>query len=514
MQIIKVIYGIITSLKLNSKQKGLEFMAFCKFSNDYIISSSTNVDNIFINDYLPFCDDKAAKVYLFGLYKCSDSASFDNTLESFANNLKMSEDDVIGAFKYWENEGLVQLINVSPLEVRYLPIRSALTNIKKYNKNKYSAFNRQIQEIIEGRMISPNEYANYYDIIENYHMESDALIMIAKYCTNLKGKSLGYAYITTIAKNWAREGILTAMQVEEKLKDQERSYGKLKEVLTALKISRDATIEERQEFVKWQKEFGFSYETIIFVAKLLKGKGGVTRLDGNLTKYNNLNLKTEKEIEEYEKNKENIFEITKQIVKTLGLYYESLESIVETYTNPWLAMGFSEKMLLNVASICLRQNIRTLEGMNTKLNQFYKLGILTNEHLTQYANEICKTDEEIRKVLDACGISRLVNNFDRSMFRTWTYTWGFTLDVILFACELAKNMASPMQYASKILSNWKNAGITTLEQAKNEKTFVPSSERNDSSKNDFHQKEYSKQELDALFDNLDEVLGDDKKWNN
>lgn len=485
-------------------------MAFCKFSNDYLISSSTNVDNIFINDYLPFCDANAAKVYLFGLYKCSDSASWDNTLEIFAKNLKMSEDEVLEAFRYWEGEGLVQIINVSPLEIRYLPIKSAASNIKKYNKNKYSSFNKQIQEIIEGRMISPNEYAQYYDVIETYHMESDALLMIAKYCTNLKGTNLGYAYITTIAKNWAREGILTAIQVEEKLKDQERSIGKLKEVMQALKLSRDASLDERQEFIKWQKEFGFNFETILFVAKNQKGKGGFAKLDSTLTKYNSLNIKSEKEIEEFEKNKENIFEITKQIVKKLGLYYESLESVVETYTNTWLSMGFSEKMLLSVAELCLRQNIRTLEGMNTKLNQFYKLGILTNEHLGEYVGEIVKTDEEIKQVLEACSISRMVNNFDRSMFRTWTFTWGFPLDVILYACSLSKSTSSPMQYASKILSNWFNAGVKNLEDAKAQKISTSQTE-NSSAKNDYHQKEYTKQELDALFDNLDEVLGNDKK---
>lgn len=488
-------------------------MAFCKFSNEYLISSSTNVDNIFINDYLPFCSGNDAKVYLFGLYKCSNSAGFDNTIESFAKNLKISEDDVIASFKFWESEGLVQIINVTPLEVRYLPIRNVINNIKKYNKNKYSSFNSQIQEIIEGRMISPNEYAEYYNIIETYHMESDALLMIAKYCTNLKGKNLGYAYITTIAKNWAREGILTALQVEEKLKDQERSMGKLKEIMLALKLSRDASLEERQEFIKWQKEFGFDFETILFVAGLQKGKGGFAKLDASITKYNSLNIKSRQEIEAFEKNKENIFSITKEIVKKLGLYYESLDSVVETYTNTWLSMGFSEKMLLSVASLCLRQNIRTLEGMNTKLNQFYKLGILTDEHLNEYVDEIVKTDEQIRKILDTCGISRLVNNFDRSMFRTWTFTWGFSMDVILYACKLSCGTASPMQYASKILSNWLSAGVKTVEDATKQKTDISLNDRNNSAKNDYHQKEYSKQQLDALFDNLDEVIGNDKNWN-
>ena len=105
----------------------------------------------------------------------------------------------------------------------------------------------------------------------------------------------------------------------------------------------------------------------------------------------------------------------------------------------------------------------------------------------------------------------MVNNFDRSMFRTWSYTWSLPLDEILYACSLSKNTASPMQYASKILSNWFSSGIKTLEKAKEQNTKVSLDEKPSSAKEDYHQKEYSKQELDALFDNLDEVIGNDKK---
>ena len=40
-------------------------MSFCKFSTEYIASSKTEVDNIFINDYLPFAEPKHTIVYLY-----------------------------------------------------------------------------------------------------------------------------------------------------------------------------------------------------------------------------------------------------------------------------------------------------------------------------------------------------------------------------------------------------------------------------------------------------------------
>ena len=96
-------------------------MAFCKYSIDMLANNTTAVDNIFINNYLPYAEPQNVKVYLYGLYKCQDSNSTDNTLSSFASELNMKEEDVEAAFTYWQEQGLVQIINVIPFEV-YAPV--------------------------------------------------------------------------------------------------------------------------------------------------------------------------------------------------------------------------------------------------------------------------------------------------------------------------------------------------------------------------------------------------------
>ena len=107
-------------------------MAFCKYSIDMLANNTTAVDNIFINNYLPFADAKNVKVYLYGLYKCQDGDARDNTLESFANELNLTTDEIESAFTYWQDQGLVQILNVIPFEVRYLPISDVISNTKKY----------------------------------------------------------------------------------------------------------------------------------------------------------------------------------------------------------------------------------------------------------------------------------------------------------------------------------------------------------------------------------------------
>ena len=69
-------------------------MAFCKYSSESTLSSTTQVDNVFISQFLPNAPDVCVKVYLYGLYKCQDPNAFDNTLENFSSQLGLSPQDI------------------------------------------------------------------------------------------------------------------------------------------------------------------------------------------------------------------------------------------------------------------------------------------------------------------------------------------------------------------------------------------------------------------------------------
>ena len=103
-------------------------MAFCKYSTEYIASSKTEVDNIFIDSFLPFADPICVKVYIYGLYKCSNPNALDNSIENFAKTLNMTQDEVLGAFEYWQEQGLVQVLKTSPVEIRYIPLKNVLNS--------------------------------------------------------------------------------------------------------------------------------------------------------------------------------------------------------------------------------------------------------------------------------------------------------------------------------------------------------------------------------------------------
>lgn len=482
-------------------------MSFCKYSTEFVASSQTEVDNIFINDYLPFAPSDYVKVYLFGLYMCKGSSNFDNTLENFAKRLNMTEEDVEKAFIYWEEQGLVQVLKTYPIEIRYIPLKNIVNSTKLYKPEKYECFNSQAQELFSGkREISKTEYGEYYDFLERYHVEQEALLMIMKYCIDTKKSGVGYSYILTVAKNWANEGITTASQVEERLQAFEQKGQEIGLILSTLGIKRGAYIEERNLVNKWLNDFGFNLDVVLYLAKNLKqkGRGNFNALDGLLSHYYEIKLFSIMEIEEFEKNKKELYELAKAINKAIGVYYESLDSEVENYILKWINLGFDKEVLLEIASYCFKNSIRTLEGMDNTLLKFYKKGIISLQAFADYCTVILDTDKQIQSILEKLGLSRKVSFLDRENYKTWTQTWGINQELLDYGVALSQDKNMPMLYLSKVLASWHERGITTKEEA--EKSTLPSSPNTQTHKNEnFKGRSYEGLDVNALFQSIDEI---------
>ncbi len=482
-------------------------MSFCNYSTTVKQSKNLTLNSLFITDYMPFASEQSVKVYLYGLNKCQNPDSLDNTIEDFAKNLNMTTEEVLISFEYWKKQGLVNIVNLDPIEVKYLEVIPLADQARVYDEKSYADFNNQMQEIITGRMITPTEYKEYYYLIESMHIDKLALILIAKYCTLTKGNDVNYPYIITLAKNWAYEGIKTAEQVDDKIKALDITTSYVKDLLLlGLGTKRNATYTDYNYYLKWTKEMGFSNDVILSVAKTLKRKGGIEKLNSKLTKYYDLKLLSEKEISDYETNKENLIKLASSINKKIGVYYENLENVIESYLTVWQNMGFDDETLLLIADFCFKNNIRSLSGMDTKVKSFYSLGLVTEKSINEYLGSVLKQDDNIKKLLVLCGLDRKVSSFDREFFSTWTNKWGFSQELIEYVCSLATNKFQPMQYINKILSTYREKNIFTIDDAKKYSLDLQSKfDVKPTSADNFVGRSYSKEDINALFDTLSEV---------
>ncbi|MBQ3494469.1 MAG: DnaD domain protein, partial [Clostridia bacterium] len=472
-------------------------MSFCKFSSEYVAQNTTAIDNLFINAYLPYAPDSFIKVYVYGLAKCHNADSFDNTLERFCKILNMKTEEVEEAFSYWQDLGLVQILSTTPFEIRYIPTKSAIAKTKKISGNKYEDFNAQVEQLIKGRMPSPTEFFEYYSIMESMHIEIPAMIQIIKYCTVVKGENVGYPYIVAVAKNWAYEGVRTATDVENRLKEYEQNSNFLGELMSVMGIKRLASIEEKELLKKWLEQ-DFEENIILFVAKNIKKskkRCNFELLDSNLSKYFEMKLFSQIEIENYEQNKQQLYKTAKDITKSLGLYYENLEPVVDNYITKWDSLGYDTPTLTTLANYCFKNSIRTLEQMDSQIQKLFKLGIVSEQSLGQYMGEIVEENQQIKQVLEKLGLYRNVNSYDREIYFVWTKDWEMPQELINHALELANGKTGPMQYANKILATWHTNNVKTIEQAKNIALPQSNSAPQKQSKRNYKNREYSKQDL-------------------
>ena len=51
-------------------------------------------------------------------------------------------------------------------------------------------------------------------------------------------------------------------------------------------------------------------------------------------------------------------------------------------------MGFGEDAILKIAEYCFLSSVRKFEGMNSFVQKFYKLGLLSVQGLNEYFNDI------------------------------------------------------------------------------------------------------------------------------
>jgi DNA replication protein DnaD len=435
-------------------------MAFISVADEIIKKSQTDVENKFITKYLPDLEPVAVKVYLYALYLYQSGQS-GYTLSDLAEKLSISEEQAKSYFEYLEEFELVAITSVTPFEVKILDCDNIYGTPKKIKPEKYADFSLEVQSIISGRMISTNEFLEYYCLLEEYGFEHNALLMIISYCVNLKGNDIKLPYIKKVAKSFAEEGITTAKKVEKKLSSYTSSTPSLIKIFTACGINKQPDIDDDKFYFKWYNDFGFSDEAIIAAAKYFKAKN-CEKIDAALTElYKNKKFDV-KEIDDYCKTKTSVYNATLEIAKELGVYMQTTAPYVENYVNVWLNYGFESQALKVIANYCFMHGKNSFEGMNEFVLSLYDDGIITGEDVLEKLDSLNEEDKLIKNILNGCGLTRKIIAMDRECLKRWK-SWNFSNEMLFKAAEYSLGKSNPIAYMNAVLSSWKNKNIYTVD---------------------------------------------------
>lgn len=433
-------------------------MPFVTASDEIAKKSFTDVENKFITKYLPVLDPVAVKVYIYTLYLYQNGLS-GYTLDDLAAALSITEDEAKGFFKYLEEFELISIVSLAPFEVRILDAENVYGTPKRFKPEKYSDFTKNVQSILSGRMISTNEFREYFVLLEEYGFEQNALLMIISYCVNLHGNDIRLQYIKKVAKSFAEEGVTTAKKVDEKLSAYTSTTPSLIRLFTAVGIKRQPDIDDDRLYKKWTAEMGFEESAVIAAAKMFKAKS-TEKIDAALNElYKNKKFDV-KEIEDHCKNRSSVFALALDIAKNLGVFMQNTATYVDTYVNGWRNMGFSAESLKTLANYCFRQGKGSFEELNGFIGKLYEDGVVSDGSVNGFIRTQIADDGLLKNVLSACGLSRKVIPSDRERLAVWR-GWNFSDEMILSAAKLSSGKANPAAYMNGILSSWKSEGIFT-----------------------------------------------------
>lgn len=467
-------------------------MSFCSFSKETITNSSTVLDNRFISTYLPEANGDAIKIYIYGLFVCQESDS-DISFDKFCNDVKLDKDVVSDCFRFWEELGIVNVLSEDPFIVKYLPV--AQSKPRKYSAEKYGEFNKALQVLIPERMITTNEYAAYFSLMEENGLKPEALLMIVKYCVDLKGGAIGLRYILKVANDFIARGITTTTKIEKELSDYSLKTGEFASLMNYILPNKKPQIEDLKLFEKWNKQLLYDIDTIIFIAKSAKIKN-IEKLDKEIDVLYASKKFSEKEIADYYKSKAKTTELAYAINRSLSVYTEVIDPVIENYVIPWQNMGYDEETLLFLATYCFKKNRRSLEEMNEVVEKLYKNGLITLTSIAEYLKSISADDDFIKRLLLIAGLSRKPTEWDRANLKTWR-SWNFSDEMICEACAIAAGKSNPMSYVNAVLSGWKSEGIFTADKIRRtDKKANPQA---------IQTRNYTKEEFDKLIDDIDEI---------
>ena len=237
----------------------------------------------FINKYLPEAHPTHVMVYIYALGLCYSGKASDNA--SIAQALDILESDVIKAWKYWVKTGLIALSEdgtvtflsthsekpseekpkVSPKaeEETVEPILPSRRDIPmteitaKMEMDKSLSDTLKMAHLIWGKPLTQSEIKTLYSFLEWYSFSNEILLMLLEYCA-ADEKTKNIKYMSTVAENWANDGITTVKMAEKVIKRKEKERSMLKKCAQIFGVNRAFSDREVQYISEWTNTFGMN----------------------------------------------------------------------------------------------------------------------------------------------------------------------------------------------------------------------------------------------------------------
>ena len=239
-------------------------------TKDYYLLT-TNVENIFINEYMAEASGDYVKAYLYGSFCAEHGMELKNSI--MAGALKMDEADLREAWEYWQSKGVVTIeedgddYNITILNLReklYSVEKPLPVEMKEESEDDEAKAFREIVEYAEsiiGRPLNAKELRE----INSWNTELDATKEVIReafeYCSEIGKTSINY--ISKVILAWTKEGLKTSEDVRDYLERVSERQGIYRRILNSIGLKRNITEAERKMVDCWFDEMHFDLSRVL-----------------------------------------------------------------------------------------------------------------------------------------------------------------------------------------------------------------------------------------------------------
>ncbi|CAM2867985.1 DnaD domain protein [Hathewaya histolytica] len=280
--------------------------------NTFMFNNKNNkftfVSNIFIEKYMPKARGEYVKIYLLGLkYALSGEVGASSSI--IASSLNLLESEVLNAWTFWNDEGVVKLTpvdNSGNYSIEFLDLNNCEddTKINLLEELYDNSIKEMLQDIEKflGRPLSSKEMTMYLSWQKDFNFSPELILILIQYCVS-KGKT-DYRYIEKIAIVWHDKNIRSIDDAQIFIKQHEDRWIKIKKILTYLGMQNSEVMKPQEQLItKWINTYKFPIEVIYNACDICFqriNKADFKYIDGILNSWFKDGVKS---IEDIEKNR-------------------------------------------------------------------------------------------------------------------------------------------------------------------------------------------------------------------
>ena len=248
------------------------------------------IENIFINDFMPSAEGLYVKVYLMALKLSNDhhgNSKFNN--ESLSNILNVPISDVTKAWEYWSSKSIVNILNRQSkdshvFDIEFISLRQLFIDKNYYTPNKsndlilksikdnhYLELFSRINNLVANEL-QANERHRLMEFLDENEICDD---LVVEAFNNLKRGAYS-SRISTVLKNlfnWIDLKITTLEELINYKEQTSNKYNNYKRILKSLGYPwQNPTSGDKEVIDTWINEYNFDIEFILEKIKTITKK--------------------------------------------------------------------------------------------------------------------------------------------------------------------------------------------------------------------------------------------------